>query len=233
MNLPEESQNATAPWWDWGLLARWVVISVLAYAVVIVGGVALEHLVSAETKRLTDDHRSLAIILVALVGAGFHGFILGRWQWRVLARRLVDLKRRQWVVATFVPAVFVWLLAIAPAAVDAMALGGDTLSVFRNGFTQALVLGPLIGLSQATALRDDTTRWKWWFAANVSTYLIGAAAYELGKWILGELSLSREVTPAFPILGFVVYGVWMLWVTAPEATEHARLPSAPADAHTP
>ena len=24
--------------------------------------------------------------------------------------------------------------------------------------------------------------------------------------------------PAFPLLGFLIYGVWMLWVTAPEAT---------------
>ena len=125
---------------------------------------------------------------------------------------------RHWVIATLVPALVVWLLAIAPGAVDILAQGGDTLAAFKNGFIQAIVLGPLIGLSQATTLRDHTTRWKWWFAANLTTYLLGAAAYEFGRWALDALAISKEITPAFPLLGFLIYGVWMLWVTAPEAT---------------
>jgi hypothetical protein len=75
-----------------------------------------------------------------------------------------------------------------------------------------------VGLSQATALRDDTTRWMWWFAANITTWLVGAASYEVGKWVVGQLSLSTNVTPAFPLLAFIVHGAWMLWVTAPDAT---------------
>jgi hypothetical protein len=118
----------------------------------------------------------------------------------------------------------VWLLAIAPGAVDTLAAGGDTLAAFKNGFIQALVLGPLIGLSQATALRGDTTRWKWWFAANVTTWLFGAATYEFGKWLLDELSLPKGITPAFPILAFFIHGTWMLWVTAPDATAHVPPP---------
>ena len=84
------------------------------------------------------------------------------------------------------------------------------------------MLGPLIGLSQATTLRDHTTRWRWWFAANLTTYLLGAAAYEFGRWALDALAISKEITPAFPLLGFLIYGVWMLWVTAPEATAVVR-----------
>jgi hypothetical protein len=105
-------------------------------------------------------------VLVAIIGAGFHGFVLGRWQWRILVTRIPGLQRRHWVIATLVPALVVWLLAIAPGAVDILAQGGDTLAAFKNGFIQAIVLGPLIGLSQATTLRDHTTRWRWWFAAN-------------------------------------------------------------------
>ena len=40
------------------------------------------------------------------------------------------------------------------------------------------------------------------------------------------LSLSRNITPAFPIAAFVVHGVWTLWVTAPEAA------AAPQGAHS-
>jgi hypothetical protein len=207
--------------WDWRLLAEWIVVSGLAYVVIVVGGVVLELLASDTTRELAGTHRALAILLVALIGAAFHGFVLGRWQWRILVKRMPGLNRHRWVMATFVPAFAVWLLAIAPGAVDILAEGGDTLHAFKNGFVQAIVLGPLIGLSQATALRDDTTRWMWWFAANLTTYLFGAAAYEFGKWVLTGLSLPKGIAPAFPLLGFLIHGVWMLWVTAPEATAQA------------
>lgn len=107
--------------------------------------------------------------------------------------------------------------------------GANTLEAFKNGFIQALVVGPLIGLSQATALRDDTTRWIWWFAANVTTWLFGALSFEVGKWLTEELSLSSNITPAFPILAFVVHGVWMLWVTAPDAIVDDRDDSTTRD----
>ena len=70
------------------------------------------------------------------------------------------------------PALVVWLLAIARGAIDVLTQGDDTLAAFKNGFIQAIVLGPLIGPSQATALRDHTRRWMWWFAANLTTYLL-------------------------------------------------------------
>jgi hypothetical protein len=129
------------------------------------------------------------------------GFVLGRWQWWILLTRMPGLPRRQWAIATLVPALVVWLLAIAPGLVDILAQGGDTLSAFKNGFVQAIELGPLVGLSQATALRDHTTRWMWWFAANLTTYLLRSAAYEFGKQVLGTPSLSTQITAAFPPLG--------------------------------
>lgn len=217
-----DSDDGPGRWWDWRLLAVWVLVSAAAYVVIVVGGVVLQQLASDTTRALAGEHRALAVLLVALIGAAFHGFVLGRWQWRILVTRLPGLNRRRWVIATFVPALVVWLLAVAPGAVDILTQGGDTLAVFKNGFIQAIVLGPLIGLSQAAALRDDTTRWMWWFAANVTTYVAGAAAYEFGKWMLTGLSLPQAITPAFPLLGFLIHGVWMLWVTAPEATGEIR-----------
>lgn len=71
----------------------------------------------------------------------------------------------------------------------------------------------------------------WWFAANVTTYLLGVVAYEFGKWVVDVLSLPKDITPAFPLLGFLVYGVWMLWVTAPEATGEIRSPRVQKERH--
>ena len=119
----DDPQDSAGRWWDWGLLARWVVVNAAAYVVVVVGGVALELLASATTSELASDHRWVAVVLVAVIGAGFHGFVLGRWQWRILVTRIPGLQRRHWVIATLVPALVVWLLAIAPGAVDILAQG--------------------------------------------------------------------------------------------------------------
>lgn len=226
MNQTTSHRSGTGAWWDSRLFGRWILVNSLAYVVIVIGGVLLEDLASSVARDLADNYRWLAIAVVAIIGAGFHGTILGRWQWRILHERLSNLRRRKWVTATFVPSLIVWLFAIAPQAVDTLTEGGDTLSAFKNGFIQALVLGPLIGLSQAAALRSDTTRWAWWFAANVTTYLTGAVMYRVGGWLLEELSLTGDMTAAFPLLAFAIHGTWMLWVTAPEAaTPGSNAPS--------
>ena len=58
----------------------------------------------------------------------------------------------------------------------------------------------------------------WWFAANLTTYLLGAAAYGFGQAGIGRLLHLDADHRACPLPGFLIYGVWMLWVTAPEAT---------------
>ncbi len=214
-------------WWDWHLFGLWVLVNGLAFIVVPLAGVAVEQLASTATKNLVQDHRALVVLIIAVIGAALQGLVVGSWQWRLLQRRVPDLKRRRWVTATLVPAFFVWLLAIAPEAADVLAKGGNTLILFREGFIQALVLGPLIGLSQAAALRGHTSRWAWWFAANVTTYLSGAALHEWGVWLKHELSAPEPTTTFFPVVAFAIHGAWMLWVTASPAISR---PSAPLPA---
>jgi hypothetical protein len=207
-----------ASWWDGRLFGLWVLVNSAAFLVIPVVAILLERLASAATHDLVYDQRGLAVLIIAAVGAGTQGVILGRWQWRLLRRRVPALRRRRWVAATLVPAFFVWLAVISPAAVDILARGGNTLAAFGNGIVQALVLGPLIGLSQATAFRGHTTRWAWWLAANVVTYLSGAALYEFGSWLQHALSLPGRIPAFFPVVAIAIHGAFVLWVTAPEAT---------------
>jgi hypothetical protein len=214
------SDSSGREWWDWQLFGLWILVNCLAFAVLPLAGTALEQLASLATKHLVQQNRAVVVLIIAVIGAAFQGLVVGHWQWRLLRRRVADLRRRRWVIATLVPAFVVWLLAIAPQAADVLAKGGSTLIVFREGFIQALVLGPLIGLSQATALRGHTSRWPWWFAANVTTYLSGAALHELGVWLKHTWSLPAPTTTFFPLVAFTIHGAWMLWVTAPQATSH-------------
>ena len=110
----EDPADWAGRWWESGLLVRWIGVNTAANFVVVVGGVALELLASNTTTELASDHRVVAVVLVAVIGASFHGLVLGRWQRRILATRIPGLPRRQWVIATLAPALFVWLLAIAP-----------------------------------------------------------------------------------------------------------------------
>lgn len=211
----ELGDRRTHTWWDARLLGAWVAVNAGAYVVVVVGGVALEELFAGTTRQLSTDHWALAVLGVTLIGASFHGFVVGRLQWSILRRRLPALRRRRWVVATFIPAFFVWLVVLAPQAVDTVAKGSPTITAFRDAFVQALVLGPLIGLAQAAALRGHSQRWAWWFVANVTTYLFGAVTFRVGAVMLEGLRISVPVSSAFPLLTFVFHGLWMLWVTDP------------------
>jgi len=193
--------DSAGPWWSWRLLGLWVVLNLSAFAVIVVGGVALEQLASDETKDLAENHRVLAVLIVALIGGAFQGFVLGRLQWRILRRRMPDLPARRWVIATFVPALLVWLLTIAPGAVDTQVSGGDTLAAFKNGFIQALVFGPLIGLSQARAIRDDTTRWKWWFVAKRHDLALRCCLLGARQVAVGLAVLAQRHSPRLPRLG--------------------------------
>ena len=92
-----DSEDGPGPWWNARLLAVWILVSAAAC---VVGGVVLELLASDTTRELAGDHWAVAVLLVALVGPAFHGFVLGRWQWRILVTRLPGLNRRRWVIAT-------------------------------------------------------------------------------------------------------------------------------------
>ena len=144
----------------------------------------------------------------------------------MLRRRLPALPRRKWLVATAVPAFLAFALVIAPDALDKVVSGSNPFRVFKESLVQVVVLGPLIGVAQATALRGLTSRWQWWFVGNVTSWLFGALTTEAAKWLLGQVatypgdSASVTVSPAFPVLAIAFHGLWMLWVTAPGC--HAR-----------
>ncbi len=111
-----DTDSTAGAWWDWHLFGLWTLVNGLAFVVLPLAGVAVEQLASLVTRNLVHDHRALVVLIIAVIGATLHGLVVGSWQWRLLRRRVPDLQRRRWVMATLVPAFFVWLLVIAPAS---------------------------------------------------------------------------------------------------------------------
>ncbi len=225
-------------WWDTASFWWWVAANTAAYLIIVTGGALLLALTSGVTSTAISTFRRLTIVAVAISASALYGFVLGRLQWQVLRHRIPTLPKRLWVRATFVPALIAFALVIGPQALDKVVTGSDPFNVFKNAFAQAFVLGPLIGVAQAGALRGRTTRWQWWFVGNITSWLFGAATVEVAQRLLGHVatypgdSTSVTVAPAFPLLAIAVHGLWMLWVTAPKATRDAAA-AAPRPADLP
>ena len=226
---PAQHLSVTESWWDARLFWQWVGANAAAYLIIVFGGALLVALTSGLAGGAVSTNRGLAVVIVAVGASLFYGMVLGRLQWQVLRQRMPTLPIKRWFVATTIPAFIAFALVIGPDALNQVVSGADPFDVFKDAFVQAFVLGPLIGVAQAKALQGHTTRWKWWFVGNVTSWLFGAATIEVAEWLLGRIasypadSASVAVSPAFPLLAIAVHGLWMLWVTSPEATHDPRL----------
>ncbi len=206
--------------WDARLWRLWTFYSALAYTVIlaaVVGGTSL----GLDITRVAVDHRAVGSLLIATVGALLYGTVLGALQWRVLRER-IPISRRQWVRASVIPALLVWVIVVVPAGVTADASGDDLRVAYFLAVSQALALGPLIGFVQARALQPYTRRWKSWIAANLGSWLIVDAVFYLVSLLFGAFDFAHgEGSPleAYVLLiaASPLTGRWLLWVTAPGA----------------
>jgi hypothetical protein len=103
--MATDAKSSADGWWDWRLYGQWVPLNAAAFAIIPLVGVVLEQLASTATKNLVHNHRAIAVLIIAVIGAALQGTLLGRWQWRLLRRRVPDLQRRRWVLVLAVHAV--------------------------------------------------------------------------------------------------------------------------------
>ncbi|HEU4613299.1 MAG TPA: hypothetical protein VFS15_14510 [Kofleriaceae bacterium] len=206
--------------WDARLWRGWALASALAYTVILAVVVVLSG-VGLDATHVALDHRTVGTLLIATAGAAVWGTVLGTLQWRVLRERIA-IPRRSWVIACAVPAVVVWAAVIVPDALAAESAGRNMRVTYFLSVSQALALGPLVGFSQAHALKPYTTRWKSWIPANlVSWALVDAVSYLLSV-VAGAFGFAHG--KGSPLEAYVLLiaaaplsGRWMLWVTARRA----------------
>jgi hypothetical protein len=215
------SASDPASGWDARLWRRWALSTAAAYTLILAVILVLTSL-GLHVTEAALDYRFIATLLIATFGALLYGSVLGALQWRVLRERL-PMPQREWVQAGVVPAFVVWIVVVVPAGIAAQSSGDDLRVSYFLAISQALALGPLIGFSQAAALRPYTQRWKWWIAANFVSWLAAQALFYVVSLILGGFDFAHG--NGSPLEAYVVLlaatplsGRWMLWVTAPDAT---------------
>ena len=212
--------------WSRRLYWQWILYNSVAFVVVLTT-VAVLSWIGADLLHLSLANGSrVAALVVATLGAVLFGGVLGVLQLRVIRQRVPTIDRKQWIVASVGPALVGWLFVIIPAVISAQDSGGDVSGAYLLAASQTLALGPLLGLSQASVLREHTSRWAWWIVANIVSWLIvHVISYALSLWFDG-LDLARNDGSVLQVYLMLIAttpltGRMLLWVLAPSATAAA------------
>ena len=212
--------------WSGRLYWQWILYNSVAFVVVLTA-VAVLSWIGADLLHLSLANGSrVAALVVATLGAVLFGGVLGVLQLRVIRQRVPTIDRKQWIVASVGPALVGWLFVIIPAVISAQDSGGDVSGAYLLAASQTLALGPLLGLSQASVLREHTSRWAWWIVANIVSWLIvHVISYALSLWFDG-LDLARNDGSVLQVYLMLIAttpltGRMLLWVLAPSATAAA------------
>ena len=205
--------------WHARLFRQWVLYNAIAFTIIL----ATVYLLAGTSLDVTEQAAGhiVATLLIALAGALLYGVVLGSLQWRVIQLR-ITIPRKRWIIACVGPGLLVWLLIVLPSVTHAATSGGDVQVAYLLAVGQALGLGPLLGLSQAFALRPYTTRWAWWIAANVVSWLLVDALFYLLSLIFGGLNFVRGDGSTVEVYVMLLLttpltGRWLLFVTAQPA----------------
>ena len=217
----EDDRTVSSRGWDTRLYWLWILYNAVAFVVVLTAAAVLVWIGGDVLHLDLANGRKLAALLVATGGALLFGGVLGYLQWLVIRERTpVPLKR--WIVANVGPALLGWLLVIIPAVIEAETTDASVTGAYLLAASQTLALGPLLGLSQAVALRSYTRRWAWWIAANIGSWLlVDAVFYVLSEWF-DALDLTRHngsIAQVYLMLlaSTPLTGRMLLWVLAPSA----------------
>ena len=207
--------------WSTRLYWQWILYNSVAFVVVLTA-VAVLSWIGADLLHVSLAHRGRVMaLLVATVGALLFGGVLGGLQWLVIRQR-VPVDRKRWIVASVGPALVGWLFVILPAVISAQDSGTDVSGAYLLAASQTLALGPLLGLSQAAVLRDHTSRWAWWIAANIISWLIVNAVFLLLSRWFADLDFTRSDGSIAQVYLMLIAttpltGRMLLWVLAPSA----------------
>ena len=186
----------------------WVLACAVAETVGMATAAAAARLGQDVSDRGGAGARWLALAVV-VAGGLVEGTALGALQGGVLARRWPALRRTRYLAMTVLVAGLGWAGASAPGALAGKDSGGGPpvdLMVL-GGLGLGLVMGPLLGAAQATALRGVVGHpWRW-VAANVAAWPFAMAVIFAGASSAGSDWSTLAVTGYGAVTGLLAGSV--------------------------
>lgn len=136
--------------WHARLFREWVLYNAVAFTIIL----ATVYLLAGTGLDVTKQAAAhiVATLLIALAGALLYAGVLGSLQWLVIRQR-ITIPRRRWVVMNIAVSWAIWLLTVLPSVTHAATSSGNVQAAYLLAVTQALALGPILGIGQAVALR--------------------------------------------------------------------------------
>ncbi|HET8651808.1 MAG TPA: hypothetical protein VFM13_04455 [Gaiellaceae bacterium] len=205
--------------WHARLFREWVRYNALAFTIIL----GTVYLLAGTSLDVTEQAagRVVGTLSLAVAGAFGYALVLGALQWRVIRQR-ISIPRSHWIMTCIVPGLLAWGLVVVPPVVETATSSGDVQAAYLLAVSQSLAFGPLLGVSQAIALRPYTSRWAWWMGANVVSWCVVALVSQLLSLAFGGLDVMRGDGSAAEVyvmllLTTPLMGRWVLWVTAQSA----------------
>ncbi|WP_157520085.1 hypothetical protein [Nocardioides dokdonensis] len=185
--LPRRTSRSASP----PRLLIWAAALALAEAVGLAAAAGASQAVTAwSTEPGAKGSTGLALALV--VGAGLvEGLALGSAQGWLLGRWLPRLRRTRFVVATLLVAGLGWAAGAAPAVLGQEQAGEAPSTpplafMLLGAIGVGLVMGPVLGLAQAWALRPAVRHARAWVVANALAWPVVMVVIFLGASLPGH-----------------------------------------------
>ena len=234
----EHSERERAAF-DRGLYLRWIVANGWGE---LVGLGATAALLAWAAGAFREPASPLAVLGTALLaiagGTAFEGVVVGYAQARALRPSVPALGGGQWVAATAIGAAVAWTLGMTWAALAGPPSGAEAPAWLQGPLQYALaaamglVLGPVLALPQARALRRHTRRPALWIPGNAVAWAVGMPIVFVGAGLVpagAGLALWLAVIALTSLAAGLVVGalhgvvlVWLLEEARDSGSDHDR-----------
>jgi hypothetical protein len=186
-------------------LVRWMTLCAVAEAIGMTAAATAAKTSQALIGQPANNREVLLALSMAVAGGLVEGVALGGLQAWGLGRLMPDLNRPRWVIVTTAVAGVGWAGASAAAGGSGQDDGAAPalLLILAGAIVLGVVMGALLGATQATVLRGHARHpWRW-VGANMAAWAPAMAVIFFGASVPGADWPALTVVPLATVTGLV------------------------------